>query len=110
MPHYNLSAITAHFSSRLYWLYGQANQELDNHGVDPPRWLKSYLVFCALESCRGLLGQDKDALYCRFSLRRRGPNNQKELDDFISGLRMYNPRDPGRPDQLVEHLVDFSIS
>ncbi len=106
----DLHAITARFSSRLYGLYGEATQRLDNLGIAPPRWLRSYLVFCALESCRDLLGQDIDAVYCRFSLRKRGPHSQQQLDQAISNLRIYNPHVPGHPDQLVEHLVDFSIS
>lgn len=40
----------------------------------------------------------------------RGPADQEELDKYISGLRLYNPNAHGRPTQLTEHLVDFSIS
>jgi hypothetical protein len=103
-----LSAIVGRFSSSLYWLYGQAQGELGNDS--PPWWLKTYLAFCALESVRNLLGTPAQQVYCRFSLGDRGPKDMKELDDFISLKRLYNPNVQGRPTTLMEHVVDFSAS
>ena len=89
MP-FDLEAIATRFSSSLYWIYGQAEQKLNDDS--PPWWLKTYLVFCALESFRNMLDCPAAHVYCRFSLGERGPQDMEELDTYISGLRLYNPQ------------------
>ncbi len=106
MP-FDLAQITGRFSSSLYWIYGRAQHKLGDNS--PPWWLKTYLAFCSLESFRDLLGCPEQHVYCRFSLGQRGPD-EKELDEYVSGLRLYNPSAHGRPTKLTEHLVDFSLS
>src|SRR4051794_16299971 len=83
-----LEAIARRFSSALYWVYGKAQERWNQERH--PRWLKTYLAFCALEAVRVHLQVQQKYLYCRFSLGRRGPNDEQELDQGLWGIRIHN--------------------
>ena len=64
-----LDGIVKRFSSNLYGLYHAAHESLLELQMQPPCWIKSYLIF-SLEKCRShlALGLKAPSPYCRFSL------------------------------------------
>lgn len=108
----NLEQVVTRFSENLLGFYQAANANLGSLVMPRPRWLRSYLVFSALEKCRDLAadGAASETVYCRFSLGRRTRKNHAELEELLHLHRSLNDAGAIRPERLSEYLVDFTVS